>query len=150
MKFAVLVFSLFSSVTFACPNLSGTFVATFTDGTTEEMVITQSEINGVTNYSLVFDGQFSVTAIADGVSRTTEINESTGAKMLSEDTYSCTANAFTNTYFARYIGADGTLAYEEKGTETFSLDTSGNIINNIEYSTSNGQKGAENYTYIRK
>lgn len=42
---------LFSVQAFACPNLTGSFKCTYGDGSTENVTITQSEVNGVTVYN---------------------------------------------------------------------------------------------------
>lgn len=51
MRKLALVALAFSVQAFACPELTGTFTCTYSDGTSETMAISQQVVNGVTVYN---------------------------------------------------------------------------------------------------
>ncbi len=83
----------------ACPDLSGTFSCAYDDGTVDQMVISQTEANGVTTYTV--NGN---PIVADGVVQS--IPDDAGARNQSVS-YSCgDDNKFKYTYSAELYEAN--------------------------------------------
>ena len=145
----VLLALLISSFGYACPNLSGNYLATFTDGETENITIMQDEMNGITTYTIFYGDAFSRTIIADGKKR---IFETTGheSKIVNEDTYSCSKNSLNGVYREQRMNlASGLVEYEETGTQIFTFDLSGHLLENIEYN-SDGETGESFTIYLKQ
>ena len=104
----------------ACPDLSGTFSCAYDDGTVDQMVISQSEVKGVTTYTV--NGN---PIVADGVVQS--LPDDAGAKNQSVS-YSCDADKFKYAYSADLYEAN-VMAGSVTADLLFSKDaTTGSLV----------------------
>lgn len=150
-KIAVLASILFGSFAHAsCPDLTGTFVYTAPDSTTEKAVVTQSEANGVTTYVVVYDDSYSVTAIADGSQQT--INEKNGDVSLSSVySFSCGDNTLVQNFNEKAVAGDGSVLADYTGTATFTRSSELNLVVDVKSTNAvDGKYEEETYVYVRQ
>ncbi len=119
---------------FACPNLEGTYACPGDNGATVSTSMSQTEVNGVTTYTLT-DESGTSQFIADGLTRTMAGKVQNGNDAVINVTNTCSADSLSLDLDATYVEKDATGATVVDAiiNQSVSLDSASNLSINGTY-----------------
>ena len=144
------VFMFCGGFSFACPDLTGTFVYDDGDYFYSSWTIEQTTSEEVTTYTITDDPDFPRFMVADGVTRERSSTDSQGNIFVTENTVNCVGDKLVDSYDDTQYSSEGVIIYRTVGTTEYFINDSNDLQYVDSYKDSDEFEGGSSLVYKRQ